>query len=210
MKPISAEFVTSVVGGEVPAAGLPVVALVGRSNVGKSSLINALVKRRIARSGGKPGTTRLVNVYRVSTPPRSIKPFLLVDLPGYGYARGGGRARQEFDTLTRRFFEQVSVVPQKPEAGRIRLAGVILVVDVRHPGLESDLAALQWSQEHGYPVFVVATKTDRISRTASARQSRAHLKALGAADAASVPLVTVSTATGDSLGQVWTRLKELL
>lgn len=210
MKPISAEFVTSVAGGVVPAAGLPIVALVGRSNVGKSSLINALVKRRIARSGGKPGTTRLVNVYRVATPPRAIKPFLFVDLPGYGYARGGGRSRQEFDTLTRSFFDQMTIATPESQAGCTVLAGVLLVVDVRHPGLESDVTALRWTQEQGYPAVVVATKTDRLSRTAAARQSRAHLKALADAGAASVPLVTVSTATGDNLGQVWTRLKELL
>lgn len=219
MRPASAEFVTSVAaGGEVPAAGLPVVALVGRSNVGKSSLINALIKRRIARSGSKPGTTRLINVYRVSTPPAGIRPFVLVDLPGYGYARGGTKTRQAFDTITSDFFTQVTVGTRTPDAGGVHLAGVLLVVDVRHPGLESDLAALAWSLERQYPVVVVATKADRISRAASTRASQAHLRAIArpsaSADAVTdlpaVPLVTVSTETGENLGQVWTRLKELL
>lgn len=216
MGPPSAEFVTSVAaGGDVPAT-LPVVALVGRSNVGKSSLINALVKRRIARSGSKPGTTRLINVYRVSAPPSGIRPFLFVDLPGYGYARGGRQARQEFDALTRSFFNQVTVGAPPPAVDGVRLAGVLLVVDVRHPGLESDRAALTWSQERGYPVVVVATKADRISRAARDRASQAHLEALAqtATDATGkpqpVPLVTVSTATGENVGKVWPRLKELL
>ena len=218
MRPVSAEFITSVgEGGRVLVETLPVVALVGRSNVGKSSLINALVKRRIARSGSKPGTTRLINVYRVSTPPSGIRPFLLVDLPGYGYARGGTRARRTFDALTRGFFDQVTVGTQPPASDGVRLAGVILVVDVRHPGLESDLAALSWSLERQYPVVVVATKADRISRAARACASQAHLRAIAHPDVANataglspVPLVTVSTETGESIGQVWARLKELL
>jgi len=218
MRPASAEFVTSVAAsGQIPAGGLPVVALLGRSNVGKSSLINALVKRRIARSGSKPGTTRLINVYRVAAPPSGIRPFVLVDLPGYGYARGGTQARQTFDTITSHFFAQVTVGARTSGAGGVNLAGVLLVVDARHPGLESDLAALAWSLERQYPVIVVATKADRISRAVGARASQAHVRALarpGATDAETgrpaVPLVTVSTETGENLGQVWTRLRELL
>jgi len=207
MRPPPAEFITSVAaGGRVPSEGLPVVVLVGRSNVGKSSLINALVKRRIARSGSKPGTTRLLNVYRVSTPPHGIGTFLFVDLPGYGYARGGGRTRQAFDTLTRSFFDQVVVGTPPPGSG-LRLAGVLLVVDVRHPGLASDIAALTWAVERGYSVVVVATKADRISRAARGRAPQAHIKAL--ASAQPVPLVIVSAETGENMGQVWTRLKEL-
>ena len=221
MRPVSAEFVASIgEGGPVLTQGLPAVALVGRSNVGKSSLINALVKRRIARSGSNPGTTRLINVYRVSTPPSRIRPFLLVDLPGYGYTRGGTQARRTFDALTRGFFEQVTVRTQPPASDGVRLAGIVLVVDVRHPGLESDLAALSWSLEHQYSVIVVATKADRISRAAGIRASRDHLRAIAHPDVPDarnasaglqpVPLVTVSTETGKNLGQVWAKLKELL
>ena len=110
MKPLAGKFVTSVSeGGVVPTEGLPVVALVGRSNVGKSSLINTLVRKRIARSGGKPGTTRLINLYRIATPSSNVHPFLLVDLPGYGYARGGTKARESFQALTDSFFRQATV-----------------------------------------------------------------------------------------------------
>ena len=232
MRPASAEFVTSVAaGGLVPTAGLPVVALVGRSNVGKSSLINALVKRRIARSGSKPGTTRLINVYRVSTSPTGVRPFLLVDLPGYGYARGGTKTRRTFDTLTSSFFDQVILGTGPPGADGVRLAGVLLVVDVRHPGLASDRAALAWSLERQYPVVIVATKVDRISRAARARASQTHLRAIAPSETPQVtggkarkggpvttagpalppvPLVTVSAETGENLGHVWTELRELL
>src|SRR4029453_11402433 len=95
---ISAEFVTSAASaGDFPRDRLMEVALVGRSNVGKSSLINALVRRQLARTSAAPGKTRLANFYRVQ---RGTAPaFYLVDLPGYGYARGGDAASREFNAL---------------------------------------------------------------------------------------------------------------
>ena len=88
---IDAEFVTSAAGaGDFPRDRLPEVALVGRSNVGKSSLINALVRQPVARTSAAPGKTRLANFYRVQR--GSSPPLYLVDLPGYGYARGGREA----------------------------------------------------------------------------------------------------------------------
>ena len=76
--------------------------MVGRSNVGKSSLINALLRQRVARTSAAPGKTRLANVYRVAR--GSSPPFYLVDLPGYGYARGGAPAAREFEELTTAYF----------------------------------------------------------------------------------------------------------
>src|SRR5205809_6308924 len=97
---IAAEFVTSAAGaGDFPLDRLPEIALVGRSNVGKSSLINALVRQQVARTSAAPGKTRLANIYRVNR--GTIGPFYLVDLPGYGYARGGTGATREFQELTR-------------------------------------------------------------------------------------------------------------
>jgi len=211
MRPVSAEFVTSVAaGGEVPAGGLPVIALVGRSNVGKSSLINALVKSRIARSGAKPGTTRLLNVYRVSVPPSGIPPFVLVDLPGYGYARGGMQARRDFDALTSSFFSRLTTDATRDDRSDIHLAGVILVVDIRHPGLDSDMAALSWALESGFPLVAVTTKADRISRAARKRAVQAHSKALARPPEPQIPLVAVSTRTAEGIGNAWRALKGLL
>ena len=214
MKPLVGKFVTSVSAGDVvPTDGLPAIALVGRSNVGKSSLINTLIRKRIARSGGKPGTTRLINLYRITTSPSNIRPFLLVDLPGYGYARGGTKARQSFQTLTDSFFEQVTVGVPDSATGRIQLAGVLLVVDVRHPGLESDTEALAWISRRRYPVVVVATKADRISRSTRIKMTKRHLEALHQSDVSDsqLPLlVTVSTETGENMSLLWKELKRLL
>lgn len=203
MKHPHAEFLVSLSsGGRVPDAGLPVVALVGRSNVGKSRLINALAKSRIARAGAKPGTTRLVNVYRLSTAPPQARSIIIADLPGYGYARGGHRTRRDFDDLTRGFFDQVEVSPGQTDAAR--LAAVVLVVDIRHPGLDSDLDAHQWALNGGYPLLIVATKIDRVSRTAAARLVQEHAAALGTA------VVPVSAKTGVGIPKVWSGLRALV
>src|SRR5262245_54565001 len=100
---ISAEFITSATSArDFPRDRLPEIALVGRSNVGKSSLINTLVGRQLARTSAAPGKTRLVNVYRVER--GTSGPRYLVDLPGYGYARGA--EAQEFRALTDAYFER--------------------------------------------------------------------------------------------------------
>ena len=122
---IVAEFVTSAAGaGDFPRDRLPEVAMVGRSNVGKSSLINALVRQPLARTSATPGKTRLANIYRVQR--GSMPARYLVDLPGYGYARAprpGEGAATEFSQLTDAFFDR----PGQRAA--------LLLVDSRHPGL---------------------------------------------------------------------------
>ena len=111
---IEAEFVKSAAAADdLPREGVPEIAMVGRSNVGKSSLINALVRQKVARTSAAPGKTRLANIYRVAR--GSSRPFYLVDLPGYGYARGGASSAREFEELARAFFGQVGQVGQAAE-----------------------------------------------------------------------------------------------
>ena len=149
MKVVS-EFVTSAAGAEgLPKDGLPELAMVGRSNVGKSSLINALVRKKLARTSAAPGKTRLANFYRVVVEPRP--PFYLVDLPGFGYARGGDQARDEFDALAADYFGARVRDPQ--------FRGVFVLVDGRHPGLDSDRSAWNWLGRLGVEKYAVATST---------------------------------------------------
>jgi GTP-binding protein len=184
------------------------VAFVGRSNVGKSSLINALVRQRIARTSAEPGKTRLANVYLVTR--GAAAPFYLLDLPGYGYARAarpvtgslrGGRAgaesredarassQAEFETIVRAVFEH-------GPAG-------LLLVDARHPGLESDRAAWQWVSASADRAAVVATKIDKLGRGERIRA----LRELESVFEGSV--VPVSAATGEGLDQLWKLIDRL-
>ena len=199
MKIHTAEFVTTVgLDGPLPVAHLPQIALVGRSNVGKSTLINALARRKIARTGGAPGTTRLLNVYRIQLASRRGE-LLLIDLPGYGYARGGSAANRGFDRLTQRFFHP-DRLETRDRPGHTRPAGAILVVDARHPGLESDRDALTWLNELDLPLIVAATKADRLRPSARRAALRAHDTALGRT------VLPISAKLGDGLPAFWTAL----
>jgi GTP-binding protein len=187
---VTAEFVTSAAGaGDFPRDRLPEVAMVGRSNVGKSSLINALVKRTIARTSAAPGKTRLANYYRVQ--PEAGRAFYLVDLPGYGYARGGDAAAGEFRRLADRYFDR--------EGAR----GALLLVDARHPGLEADLAAWEWLQAQPLPKAVVAMKIDKLTRAERTRHSR-QLESLYEG-----PVRLVSAVTGEGLEELWKLIVKL-
>ena len=207
---LGAEFVTSVAaGGALPPDTRAVVALVGRSNVGKSTLVNKLARRRIARAGAKPGTTRLLNVYRlrVSMAGRPTLGLSLVDLPGYGYARGPREAARDFETLTTQFFSEMVDSPAPPAAGRSGgawLAGALLVVDARHPGLAADRAARDWLVSRGCPAAVVASKGDRLSRAALQRAVSAHEAALER------PVIPVARGVdGGVVGRLWRTLADM-
>jgi GTP-binding protein len=141
--------------------------MVGRSNVGKSSLINALVKKTIARTSAAPGKTRLANYYQIQSPATNPKsPSLyLVDLPGYGYARGGRDAADEFEALTKQYFNL------SPGSDR-RVAGVLHLIDARHADLEADARAHEWLSRIGVPLAIVATKMDKLKQAAATQTLR--------------------------------------
>jgi GTP-binding protein len=158
---IHSKFVLSAASAsDFPVTGLPEIAMVGRSNVGKSTLINTLVKQKIARTSAAPGKTRLANYYLIQDS------FYLVDLPGYGYARGGLESIEDFEALTQQYFDP-SVQP-----GRL-LAGVLHVIDARHPDLRQDAAAHHWVLRRGVPVAVVASKVDKLNQSERAQTLRA-------------------------------------
>ena len=180
---------------DLPRDGLAEIALVGRSNVGKSSLINALVRQRVARTSAAPGKTRLANIYRVVR--GGANPFYLVDLPGYGYARGGQTSAVEFEKLTHVFFA-VRGVRLQPDIG------ALLLVDARHPGLESDLEAWRWLQPTVERVAIVATKIDKLTR---GERIRALKEFESVFEMSALP---VSAVTGEGLDDLWKLIAQQL
>jgi len=212
---IVAEFVTSAAGaGDFPRDRLPEIAMVGRSNVGKSSLINALVRQPLARTSAAPGKTRLANFYRVQR--GSSPPLYLVDLPGYGYARGGDASAQEFNRLVDAYFSRAigirdsglgtrdsrleSRIPN-PES-RVPI-GVLLLVDSRHPGLESDLETWSWLESQPCPRGVVGTKVDKLTRAERTRHTR-EMESLF-----HMPVPLVSAMDGEGLDALWKLIVKL-
>jgi GTP-binding protein len=187
---ISAEFVTSASGAnDFPKERLPEVALVGRSNVGKSSLLNALMRQSLARTSAAAGKTRLANFYRVKR--GAAAALFLVDLPGYGYARGGDTSAREFNRLAESFFS------------RPGHRGVILLVDSRHPGLESDMDAWRWLESQPWPRAVIGTKVDKLTRAERARHARQFETLFD------IPVPLVSVHTGEGLDELWKTIVNL-
>ena len=135
---------------EFPAPTLPEIAVVGRSNVGKSSLINSMVGQDgLARTSRTPGRTRLLNWFQVDTNP----PFHLVDLPGYGYAQVDASTRESWRPLIETYLDK-----------RETLAGVLLLIDIRRNAEDEELDFVPWLQERETPVIVALTKSDKLPK----------------------------------------------
>jgi GTP-binding protein len=153
-------------------------ALIGRSNVGKSSLLNALVGRRaLARVSGTPGKTQLLNVYR-------LPGLYLIDLPGYGFAQASQAARREYRVLLERLLQE-----------RTSLSGVVWLLDARHSPSSDDVEMQILLSKSASPVLAVLTKADKLSRTAQAAALSTRSRELGL-DAEQVQLVSARTGLG--------------
>lgn len=198
MKILGAEFLTSCLRAEdIPEDRLPAIAFAGRSNVGKSSLINSLLHRKgLARVSRTPGKTQAINVYRVTTNDPQLRRFHVVDLPGYGYAKVSKAVRAAWRPLIEQYL-----------AGDHRLRGVLLLVDARVISPQ-DVEAADWLGRSGLPVRLVATKWDKLARgerTAALETIRAAFRLSGAAS-----VIPYSSVTHEGREELWAVIRTML
>ena len=172
IKIIKSEYVTSAVSRKTcPEELLPEIVFVGRSNVGKSSLINSLTNRKsLARTSGTPGKTQTINFFRVTlkTPDEAYHEIYFVDLPGYGYAKTSKTNRK----LWAKFIDEYLT-------SRRDIKFVCQLIDMRHPPMESDLKSFAGLVEKNLPVLVVATKSDKLGKTERQKHLNAIKNSLG-------------------------------
>jgi GTP-binding protein len=195
MKRIDARFVTSAAEpSQFLHTGIPEIAMVGRSNVGKSSLINALLKQKLARTSAAAGKTRLVNYYLIESSSPNLQSLYLVDLPGYGYARGGHDSVEAFEHLTQAYFD-----PSTREARRV--AGILQLVDSRHPDLPQDAAGYAWLLAVQAPIVIAATMIDMLNRSEHSCTLRALKRHYDC------PVLPVSAFEGEGLDEIWKTIR---
>lgn len=179
------EFVTSAARPEqYPGDGLPHIVMVGKSNVGKSSLINQITNNsKLARVSSQPGKTRLINFYKVNDQ------FYLVDLPGYGFARVSKNERELWARMIENYLKNVS-----------NITLFIQLVDIRHSPTVNDQQMVNWIQHYMLPVVIAATKADKIGKTRWSKHIKMIRNTLGISDKVPVfPVSTISDAGKDEL-----------
>lgn len=193
---IPARFVISAAKpSEFPAPTLPELAVVGRSNVGKSSLINALVGQDgLARTSRTPGRTRLVNWFEVSAREDRTK-FFLVDLPGYGYAAVDKTTRESWRPLIESYLEK-----------REALRGVLLLIDIRRGVQEEELDFVPWLAQREVPILVALTKGDKLPKNKRSLEVLKVKKDL----ALTRPPFAVSTLDGEGIDPLWKAVMKLI
>lgn len=175
--------------GALPDVGLPEVAFVGRSNVGKSSALNALLgARKAARVSGRPGRTQAINLFRIGDA------ACFADLPGYGYAKVPDAVQEAWKPMIEGYL-----------GDRETLRLVVLLVDARLEAQPMDMALVEGLQAAGVPTLVVATKMDKLSK--HQRKPALHKLRSGLGLSADMPLLPFSSKTGDGKDALWDRLE---
>ncbi len=176
---------------QFPEDTLPEIAFVGKSNVGKSSLINSLLGRKsLARTSSAPGKTRTINWYEVD------EKLFFVDLPGYGYAKVSKAEQLKWGKVIETYLH-------KRESLRL----VLLLVDVRHAPGEGDQMMMDWLRHYGVPTLVVATKSDKIKRSQHEKQKKIIREVL---DIGKEDLLLYSSETKAGRDEVWNRIMSLI
>jgi GTP-binding protein len=193
MKITSAKCVVSAVGpDQYPKGGYPEIAFAGRSNVGKSSLINSLCsKHGLARTSGQPGKTQTINFFEIN------ERMYLVDLPGYGYAEASKGKRREWGEFITEYLKNSK-----------RLALIIHLIDLRHEPMKNDIEAANWLLRLNIPYIIVGTKADKIVRGKRAAHTSAIRKGLNLP--AHVPSIAFSSETGEGRDELWRHVRDVL
>lgn len=154
-----------------PNEPLPEYAFIGRSNVGKSSLINMLTDRKhLAKISGKPGKTQLINHFKIN------ENWFLVDLPGYGYAKVSKKTKNTFQKFITKYFEE-----------RQQLVSAFVLIDIRHEPQKIDMEFMEWLGEHQIPFSIIFTKADKLKPKAIERDVQKYLDTLTAGVWAEAP-----------------------
>jgi len=178
--------------GEFPRLGWPEIAFAGRSNVGKSSLLNLLLGRPgLARVSGTPGKTQTINFFVIN------HAYLFVDLPGYGYARVPQSVQKSWRSLIEAYL-----------TGRPELRAVALLLDPRHPPTDLDRTMHEWLTSYDVPEIIIATKADQVSRGLRRSAQDRIVSALGLSGDQSP--VFVSARTGEGRLDLWSRIDDAL
>jgi len=179
MKIKSADFIISNTDvGKCPAADLPEYAFIGRSNVGKSSLINMLLERKnLAKTSGRPGKTQLINHYKINDS------WFLVDLPGYGYARVSKKDRQRFQRFIQDYFLK-----------RTQLLSAFILIDIRHEAQQSDLDFMEWLGTQQIPFAIIFTKSDKLKPASIVSKVELYIKVLQEEGWSEVPPYFITSA----------------
>ena len=183
-----AEFVTSAgLGSPYPEKTAAEIAIVGKSNVGKSSLINSLCNnKKLAKTSSNPGKTRLINFFKIN------REFYFVDLPGYGFARAPKTEKEKWGKLMEDYFA----------ANRIDLG--VLIVDYRHPPTNNDITMANWFLDSGCPFVVVANKMDKLKKSELKPNLEVIRRDLGLPD--SCPVIPFSAEKGDGREELVRRI----
>lgn len=169
----------------LPDNAQPEFAFCGKSNVGKSSLINALMNRKsLARTSSTPGKTQTINYYLVNDA------FYYVDLPGYGFAKASEKVKAQWGKLIEDYLHQSRAI-----------RAVFLLVDIRHAPGENDLLMLKWIRDHGYTPLIIATKADKLKRSQVAKQMAEVRKGLGLP--ADYRVIPFSAETKQGRDEIW-------
>ncbi len=188
----SAEFIKSAVKPEqYPPEGPPEIAFAGRSNVGKSSLINTLVNRKhLVKTSSTPGRTQLLNFFDINGD------AVFVDLPGYGYAKVPARIKNNWGPMVEKFL-----------SSRQTLKGVVLILDIRRRPKEEETNFINWLFAHSIPVILVLTKADKLSKNKRINQLKAIAKDLGMTEE---DMICFSAKTRMGMNDVWAAIDHLL